>query len=287
MSRKPPFKRIVLGMHHGAPDDDTLRTVAELAELMHMPLLGLYAEDPVLVSLASLPFMREFRALGGGWHPLDVEQLSHEVRLAGERLEHRFARTVKNVPIDSSFRIIRGSTSKMIAAFSEAGDIFVVTEPANPADRMTHQAAVLIEAAFRSDAAALLLPHRLARRRGPIVAIATEADDPAVRAAAGIAAAIGEKLVLVESDQAAGHQSVLSDRAVADLEVERLASKSMRRIDATAICSSLSHVAERLVVMTRGAFGDAVPAMVASIRHIPVLVAEPADRSQNAEVPAS
>ena len=79
----------------------------------------------------------------------------------------------------------------MIAAFSEAGDIFVVTEPANPADPMTHQAAVLIEAAFRSDAAVLLLPHRLARRRGPIVAIATEADDPAVRAAAGIAAAIG------------------------------------------------------------------------------------------------
>jgi hypothetical protein len=102
-----------------------------------------------------------------------------------------------------------------------------------------------------------------------------------------MAAPIGEKLVPVEFDQAARHQSVLSGRAVADLEVERLASNSMRLIDATAICSALSHVAERFVVMTRGAFGDAVPTMVASIRHIPVLVAEPADRSQNAEVPAS
>jgi hypothetical protein len=247
----------------------------------------LYAEDPVLVGLAGLPFVREFRALGGGWHPLDVEQLSHEIRLTGERLEHRFARTVKNVPIDSSFRIVRGSISKMIATFSEAGDIFVVTEPANPADRMTHQAAVLIEAAFRSDAAVLLLPHRLAKRKGPIVAIATEADDPAVRAAAGIAAAIGEKLVLVESDRAAGHQSALSEHIAADLEVERLAPKSVRLIDAAAVCSALSQVTERLVVMTRGAFDDAVPAMVASIRHIPVLVAEPATRHDpSGEAPA-
>lgn len=65
MSRKSPFKRIVVGMHHGAPDDDTLRAVAELAELMHMPLLGLYAEDPGLLDLAGLPFAREFRPLGG------------------------------------------------------------------------------------------------------------------------------------------------------------------------------------------------------------------------------
>ena len=103
--------------------------------------------------------------------------------------------------------VVKSSTSNMIAALSEAGDIVVVTAPADPADRATHQAAVLVNAAFRSDAAVLLLPHHIARRGGPIVGIATEADDPAVRAAAGVAAAIGEKLVLVESDQAAWRQS--------------------------------------------------------------------------------
>jgi hypothetical protein len=288
MSGKSPFKRIVLGMHHGAPDDDTLRAVAELAELMHMPLLGLYAEDPGLLDLAGLPFAREFRPLGGGWHPLDVERLSQEVQLAAERLQHRFDRTVKDVSIESSFRVVKSSTSNMIAALSEAGDIVVVTEPADPADRATHQAAVFVDAAFRSDAAVLLLPHHIARRGGPIVAIATEADDPAVRAAAGVAAAIGEKLVLVESDQAAWRQSALSDPGVADLEAERLAPKLVRLTDSSGICSALSHVAERLVVMTRGAFDDAVPAMVASIRHIPVLVVQPSGyRSQNGEVPAN
>jgi hypothetical protein len=275
MSGKPTFKRIVLGMHHGAPDDDTLRTVAELAEIMQMPLVGLYAQDPGLIGVAKLPFVREFRPLGGGWRPLDVDRLSHDVKLAAERSEHRFARTVKDLSIDSRFMVVNCSTSNMIATVSETGDIVVVTEPVNPVDRATHQSAVLVEAAFRSDAAVLLVPHRIARRRGPIVAIATEADDPAIQAAAEVAAAIGEKLVVVESDQAAGHQSALGGHALADLEVERLTPKIAQLTDADGICSALAHVAERLVVMTRGSFDDAVPAMVASMRHILVLVVEP------------
>jgi hypothetical protein len=35
----------------------------------------------------------------------------------------------------------------------------------------------------------------------------------------------------IESDRAAGHQSALSDRAMADLEVERLAPKLVRLTD--------------------------------------------------------
>jgi len=269
MSKPASFKRFVVGMNHGAPDDKILRTIAELAEIMNMPLLGLYAEDPGLIDVAGLPFARELRPLGGGWRSLDVDRLSREVELAAGRLEQRFSRTVKGLSIDTSFRVIKSSTSNMIAAISEAGDIVVVTEPANPADRATHQSAVLVEAAFRSDAAVLLVPHRIARRGGPIVAIATEPDDPAIGAAAGIAAAIGEKLVLVGSDRATGEQSAPG------IEVEHLTPKIARLTDAPGICSALAHVAERLVVMTRGAFDDATPAMVASMRHIPVLVVEP------------
>jgi hypothetical protein len=269
MSKSAPFKRIVLGVNHGAPDDNILRTVAELAEVMNMPLLGLYAEDPGLIDVAGLPFVREFQPLGGGWRSLDVDRLSREVELAAGRLEQRFSRSVKDLSIETSFRVIKSSTSNMIATISEAGDIVVVAEPANPADRATHQSAVLIEAALRSDAAVLLVPHRIARRGGPIVAIATEPDDAAVRAAAGIAVAIGEKLVLVESNRAADQQFAPG------LEVEHLTPKIARLTDAAGICSALAHVAERLVVMTRGVFDDAAPGIVASMRHIPVLIVEP------------
>jgi len=278
MSAKPAFKRIVLGMHHGAPDDDSLRIAAEFAEVMQMPLLGLYAEDPGLIGLAGLPFVREFQMLGGGWRPLDVERLSDEVKLAAGQLERRFARIVKDLSVETSFRVVKGATSNVFAAISEAGDIVVVSEPANPADRATYQSAVLIDAAFQSNAAVLLLPHHLARQSGPVVAIATEADDPAVRAAAGIAAAVGEKLIVIEATEAEGSQSTPRDLGMSGLAVEHVAPPFGRLTDAPEICSAIAQVTERLVVMTRGALDDAVPAMVAATRHIPVLVVEPSAR---------
>lgn len=289
MIDKPAFKRVVFSMHHGAPHDDTLRIVVEFAEIMQMPLLGLYAADPRLMGLAGLPFVREFRPLGGGWRPVDVDQLSREVELAAERLQHRFASAVKDRSIDSTFLVVRNSTSNMIASTSEAGDIVVVTESTNPADRATHQSTVLIEAAFRSSAAVLLLPHRIARRAGAIVAVATEADDPAVKAAAGIAAAFGEKLVLLETDRAADHQSALTDHGgIEYAKVEHLVPNLARLTGAAELCSALAHVTDRLVVMTRGAFDDAVPATVASMRHIPVLIIEPSSRrDRNPEVAVS
>lgn len=277
------FKRLVLGMHHDSPDDEALRTVADLAELMHMQLLGLYAQDPALIGVAALPFVREFRLLGGGWRPLDVGQLDREVELTAQRLEYRFSRTVRDRSIESSFRVIKGAAAHVITTISEAGDIVVVTEPASPLDRATDQSALLAEAAFRSRAAVLLVPHRIARRRGPIVAIATEPDDPTVAAAVGIAAATGERVVLLQSDHGTGEQGVLADVSLAGVEIDRLPPKFRRPTDAVGICQALNHTAERLVVMRRGAFDDSVPAMVASLRHIPVLVVEPATLQQRGD----
>ncbi len=288
MSRTPVFKRVVFGMHHGTPDDDALRSVAEFAKIMQMSLLGLYAEDPQLIGLAALPFVREFRPLGGGWRPLDVDRLSREIRLAAECVEQQFARTAEEMSIDSDFMVVKGSASNMIATISEAGDIVVVAEPTSPADRATHQPTMLAEAAFRSAAAVLFLPHRVARRTGPIVAIATEAGDLAVRAAIDVATAVGEKLVLVATDPAAGQKSALGNHnGPIGLEVERLAPKLARLTDAVGVCSAVAHVAERLVVMTRGAFDDAVPAMVAAMRHVPVLVVEPPARRDPDEAPST
>ncbi len=100
---KASFKRMVLGMHHEVPDEESLRKVAELAQILNVPLLGLCAEDPELIGVAALPFVREFRTLGGGWRPLDAEQLRRDVKLAAEHLERRFAKAVRDLTIDASF----------------------------------------------------------------------------------------------------------------------------------------------------------------------------------------
>jgi len=65
--------------------------------------------------------------------------------------------------------------------------------------------------------------------------------------------------------------------------VGRLPPERLYRIAAPEICSAIAQVTERLVVTTRGALDDAVPAMVASTRHIPVLVVEPSARPDRRE----
>ena len=66
MSTQPySFKRIVLGLQPSAPDR-AMQLAVELADLLHLDLLGLFLEDTSLRDLASMPFAREFRLLGGG-----------------------------------------------------------------------------------------------------------------------------------------------------------------------------------------------------------------------------
>ena len=68
------FTRIVVGLHHGPAQDAAVGLAADLAELLRLDLFGLFITDESVLSLASLPFAREFRPSGGGWQPIDVER---------------------------------------------------------------------------------------------------------------------------------------------------------------------------------------------------------------------
>src|SRR5665647_2485806 len=87
MSREAhSFKRLVLGLQSGA-HNRTMRLAVELADLLHLDLLGLFLEDSSLRDLAGIPFSREFRPLGGGWHTLDLDRLLHDLELATRGFE--------------------------------------------------------------------------------------------------------------------------------------------------------------------------------------------------------
>jgi hypothetical protein len=75
------FKRLVVGLEPSAPDR-AMRLAVELAELLDLDLLGLFLEDPGLRDLAAIPFVREFRSLGGGWRPIEIDQLTHDLEVA-------------------------------------------------------------------------------------------------------------------------------------------------------------------------------------------------------------
>lgn len=250
MSEQPhSFKRLVLGLQPSAPDR-TMQLAVELADLLHLDLLGLFLEDTGLHDLANMPFAREFRPLGGGWHAIDFDRLSHDFELAARNIERMFTEAAKRLPTRSQFEVVRGPLAKTFASVSPTDDIVMIVEPVSAAERATQQFAWLMQAAFQSTAAVMLVPPQIARTKGPIVAIAAISDDPSIHAAATIAIAAKEELVVIEA------------RGVA--------------LPDPAICAqAFRQTQERLIVMTRGAFEDKAASAIATARRVPVLVIEP------------
>jgi hypothetical protein len=271
------FKRLVLGLAPSAPDR-AMRVAVDFAALLHVDLLGLFLEDTALHDLARIPFAREFRPLGGGWHPIDLERMSHDLDLAARSVERFFTEAASGLATNCRFEVARGPTSETIASISRSGDIVIVAEPASPAERATRQFEGLIAAAFRSAAAVLVVPPRIARRAGAIVAVAAAPDDPSVETAAAIALAAKENLILIESGERAFDEARL--RALVDrtgLAVRRIAAGKAPLTNPAACAQAFRTVKERLVVMTRDARTPDAALSIASVRQIPVLVIEPED----------
>ena len=253
-----------------------MRLAVELADLLHLELLGLFLEDTSLHDLANIPFAREFRPLGGGWHTIELDRLSHDFELAARSIERTFTSAAKRLATRSQFEVARGPTAKTIATISRTDDIIMIVEPMSPAERATQQFSWLMQAAFHSAAAVILVPPNIVRTKGPIVAIATSPDDSSVHVAAAIAIAAQEELVIIEAD---GHDAedsrIRALAADADLTIKRVATTKLALPDPATCSQAFRQTRERLVVMTRGAFDDEVASTIAAARRVPVLVVEP------------
>ena len=248
------FRRLVVGFQQGTPAH-SMRFAAELAGRLHLDLFGMFVEDTRLFGLGALPFAREFRTLGGGWHPIDVARLSRELEIAGKLAERLFTGAVRELQTECRFAVIKGTTAEAFAAVSRA-DIVMVPEPSAAAERATEQFTALTTAAFRSAAAVMLVPRTLARTSGPIAAIAAAPDDPCVQVARQIAAAINQEAAI--------------------LDVSAWTTRGGKPFaDGAAIMRAFGPLQEGMIVMTRGAVDDRAPALIASMRRVPVLVVEP------------
>ena len=275
MSREPhSFRRLVLGLQPGA-HDRTMRLAVELADLLHLDLLGLFLEDTSLLDLAGIPFSREFRPLGGGWHTIDLDRLLHDFELAARSIERKFLDAAKHLPTASQFEVARGSLAKTFASVSRR-DIVMIVEPRNPAERATQQFAWLLEAAFRSAAAVMLVPPQIARTTGPVVAIAASAGDPCIRAAVAIALAAREELVIIDTDGGIADDPDLRKLAAdTGLAIKHAAAAGLNLTDPAACALAFRQIQERLIVMSRVAFANQPASEIAAARRVPVLVVEP------------
>jgi hypothetical protein len=166
--------------------------------------------------------------------------------------------------------------AKTVASVSRTNDIIMIVEPQSPAERATHQFAWLLEAAFRSAAAVMLVPPRIARTRGPVVAIATAPDDASIDVAAAIAFAAKEELVIIEAD---GHDAddTQARKLAADtgLTIRRVVAARLGLADPATGALAFRQIEERLIVLTRGILADRAASAIAAARQVPVLVVEP------------
>lgn len=271
MAEPLKFNRIVLGLPHHRPSRG-MQFAAEMARLLQLDLFGLFVQEEYLFGVASLPFAREFKFLGGGWCPLDAAQLSRDMEIAAKSAERAFADAAKTLRTTCQFEVVRGSMAEAIASVSRANDIVLLTEP-NSAEFVTPQFFALLEAAMHSAAAVLLVPGRIVRHSGAIVAIATAPNDSSIDAARTIADAAKEELVVIEAFQSAGKGDMSAILPSTGPRVRRISLAESGSADLSAIESALRPVGERLVVMTRG--HDYSPLAIASMRHVPVLIIEP------------
>ena len=256
--------------------DHTMRLAVELAQLLNLDLLGVFLEDTSLQNLANIPFARELRPLGGGWHPIDVSQLSHDLELAARSAERTFSEVAKRLPTEWRFEVAKGPMAATIAAISQTSDIVMIGEPMSAAERVTQQFSWLSQAAFRSAAAVMVVPSQIVRVQGPIVALAAVSDDPSIIVAANIALAANEELVVVDVGKNTIDEASIRALATAKgLAIKHIIGDRIRGADAASLAYALLPLHERLVVMTRGASDGQAASIIAAERRVPVLVVEP------------
>jgi len=277
------FKRMVLGLPQSASDYPMVGMIAKLAELLHLNLVGMFMDDRSLIQIAGLPCVRELRPLGTGWQPIDINTLAADLERGAATAQRLFTEAVRNCSVETSFRAEKGLAADVIDALATAQDIIVVIEPKNPAERVTQQFTRLVDAAFHAAAAVMVVPSRVARSAGPIIAVAASPVDSSINAAARLAAATREKLVVLGPSDILELGSSLSSLAESIGAPVELARMTTTPLDVMTLAGDLHRWKERLVVMSRGMMKDSQAPTLASLRSIPVVITEPPRPSEVSE----
>jgi hypothetical protein len=265
------FKRMVVGLPQGLADQAAVDAAADLAEFLQLELLATFIADSTLHTLAGLSGARELRAFDQEWQAIDVAQIARDIDRAAGLARQRFAEAVRARAIKTSFDVISGA--KMMASLIRADDIVTIIEPGHPGERITRQFTGLLETAFATAGAVLVVPRRIARTAGPIVTITSKSEDPSIRTALEIAAALKERLVVTTTADAGLPIGLLADAERLGVAVEHLTSGAL----------AVTRLQERLRVLSRGALADDLGALFSSLQGIPLLVIDPGRAAEKQE----
>ncbi|MBC8525128.1 MAG: universal stress protein [Chlorobium phaeobacteroides] len=99
----------------------SLVAAAEIAELLHAELLGIFVEDINLIRMAELPFCQEIHLHTARSEPLDTLKLERLLRLQAKEAYNIFRETALRFGVPYTFRTLRGPvTSEVLTAALES-----------------------------------------------------------------------------------------------------------------------------------------------------------------------
>ena len=159
-----------------------------------------------------------------------------------------------------------------MASFIQAGDIVTIIEPSHPGESITRQFTALLDAAFETAAAILVVPRRIVRASGPVMAVESGPEDTSIRVALEIAAALKERLIVVAPPGALLSPEIAADAEQLGVAVEQLAAGATDANAPSALPSS-SRSKERLRVIARRLL-DGAPELFSMLHGVPLLVVD-------------
>lgn len=264
------FKRMVIGLPQGLATQAAVDAAADLAEFLHIELLATFVADATLPTLAALSGARELRTLEQGWQAIDRGQITRDIDRAIRVARERFAESVKSRAIKTSFDVLTGTDA--IASLIRADDIVAIIEPSHPGERITRQFTGLLEAAFEMAGAVLVVPRSIARTSGPILTVASESEDPGIRAALEIAAAFKERLVIVTAAGTRPSLKVLAEAEQLGVQIEHIGASEP--LGEPSLLAASARLRERLRVLSRSILTEDTARLFSSLQGIPLLVIE-------------
>jgi hypothetical protein len=274
------YRRVIMGICHGAADAETMRAAAEFAQLLGLNLRYLFIEDEAVLALAELPFAREIRLPTHSWSPLTAEAVEADIRQAATRCRRLMDEIIRDIGVPSELEVLRGDPATCIAAICQAGDILAIAEQGAPIASVTHGLTRLNAGAHEAATSILLMPARLKARRGAIVVLLTDGWDLALEMACRLAIAAKEDLMIMVAehpgDDAAEKAGVgAKNRAQAIGQPQaRIRTRTIHGVRIDDTLHALVGVHERLIVMSRTAPPAAEASRIAAARGVPVLLVD-------------
>jgi hypothetical protein len=275
------YRRVIVDLPVSAADRRALRAAAELARGLDAELRAMFVEEEGLLSLARMPFAREFRLPGHGWQPIAGEQIAADMRQAAQAARRMLEEVARAAGISGALEVHRGEAGALIETVCVETDVVVVLEPARPAERAVQGYVRRRLAAYRCAAAMMLLPPELPEERHGVVALAE--DGGVLPVAARIAARLNENLTVLTRDGPEPARIALAAQA----QGMRSAQVRVRRLAGTGgvadIVAALAGGSPRLAVLSRGTLrpeGEETVSELARALRAPVLVLEPPPPTQ-------